>query len=147
MILLWNSQKGGPKIRNMVQICWKSTYAAEDGVVVFAGWGGTGGNMITIDHGEGLVTKYLHHAILYVEAGQKVYKGQQIGLSGTTGNSTGNHLHFQVEECGKAVDSLIYLQDQGNSERIQLREDSEIEKTGAVEEDLLQSEILNLSIF
>ena len=87
------------------------TYAAREGVVVFAGEAGACGNLITIDHGDGMVTKYMHHSEIYVEEGQKVEKGQQIGLSGTTGNSTGNHLHFQVEENGRAVDPLIYLQD------------------------------------
>lgn len=86
------------------------TYAAKEGTVIFAGEAGACGNLITIDHGDGLVTKYMHHAEIYVKEGDKVEKGQQIGLSGTTGNSTGNHLHFQVEEDGRAVDPLKYLQ-------------------------------------
>lgn len=86
------------------------TYAAKAGTVVFAGEAGACGNLITIDHGDGLVTKYMHHAEIYVKEGDTVEKGQQIGLSGTTGNSTGNHLHFQVEENGTAVDPLEYLQ-------------------------------------
>lgn len=86
------------------------TYAAKEGTVVFAGEAGACGNLITIDHGNGLVTKYMHHEEIYVKEGDKVEKGQQIGLSGTTGNSTGNHLHFQVEEEGRAVDPLKYLQ-------------------------------------
>ena len=86
------------------------TYAAKEGTVIFAGEAGACGNLITIDHGDGLVTKYMHHAEIYVKEGDKVEKGQQIGLSGTTGHSTGNHLHFQVEEEGKAVDPLKYLQ-------------------------------------
>ena len=65
--------------------------------------------MVIIDHGNGLVTKYMHHEKVFVEEGQKVEKGQQIGLSGTTGQSTGNHLHFQVEEHGTAVDPLQYF--------------------------------------
>ena len=86
------------------------TYAAKEGTVVFAGEAGACGNLITIDHGNGLVTKYMHHEEIYVKEGDKVEKGQQIGVSGTTGNSTGNHLHFQVEEEGRAVDPLKYLQ-------------------------------------
>ena len=86
------------------------TYAAKAGTVIFAGEAGACGNLITIDHGDGLVTKYMHHAEIYVKEGDVVEKGQQIGLSGTTGNSTGNHLHFQVEEDGNAVDPLKYLQ-------------------------------------
>lgn len=88
------------------------TYAAEAGTVTYAGAAGNAGNLIVIDHGDGLVTKYMHHARIYVEEGQHVEKGQQIGLSGTTGRSTGNHLHFQVEENGKAADPMKYLQDE-----------------------------------
>lgn len=99
------------------------TYAAKEGTVVFAGEAGACGNMVTIDHGDGLVTKYMHHAEIYVEEGDTVEKGQQIGLSGTTGNSTGNHLHFQVEEDGKAVDPLKYLQnDTEKQETIKMRQ-------------------------
>lgn len=85
------------------------TYAADEGTVVMAGWSDTAGNWVIIDHGNGLVTKYMHHDKIYVEAGQHIEKGQQIGLSGTTGNSTGNHLHFQVEENGVAVNPMTYL--------------------------------------
>ena len=85
------------------------TYAAEAGTVITAGWNDSAGNWIIIDHGNGLVTKYMHHDKMYVKEGQHVEKGQQIGLSGTTGNSTGNHLHFQVEENGAAVDPAPYL--------------------------------------
>ncbi len=63
----------------------------------------------------------MHHAEIYVKEGQKVEKGQQIGLSGTTGYSTGNHLHFQVEENGVAVDPLLYLLDEGNGETVKKR--------------------------
>ena len=97
------------------------TYAAEAGVVTFAGEAGSAGNLIIIDHGDGLVTKYMHHEEIYVEKDQKVEKGQQIGLSGTTGNSTGNHLHFQVEESGRAVDPIKYLQEE-NTETIKMRD-------------------------
>lgn len=85
------------------------TYAAASGTVTYAGWGGTAGNLIVIDHGEGVVTKYMHHSQMYVEEGEKVEKGQQIGLSGSTGNSTGNHLHFQLEIGGEAVDPEPWL--------------------------------------
>ncbi len=67
----------------------------------------------TIEHEDGLVTKYMHHSRMYVKIGQKVEKGQQIGLSGTTGYSTGNHLHFQVEKNGVAMNPAIYLMDGG----------------------------------
>ncbi|MFQ9389442.1 MAG: peptidoglycan DD-metalloendopeptidase family protein [Coprococcus sp.] len=95
------------------------TYAAESGTVIFAGYSGSAGNLITIDHGNGLVTKYMHHSEIYVKIGDHVEKGQQIGLSGTTGRSTGNHLHFQVEENGVAVNPLLYLEGNGTSSELQ----------------------------
>ena len=95
------------------------TYAAESGTVIFAGYSGSAGNLITIDHGNGLVTKYMHHSEIYVKVGDHVEKGQQIGLSGTTGRSTGNHLHFQVEENGVAVNPLLYLEGNGTSSALQ----------------------------
>lgn len=85
------------------------TYAAAAGTVVIAGWSNSAGNWVVINHGNGLVTKYMHHSALCVSAGQTVSKGQQIGLTGTTGNSTGVHLHFQVEVNGIAVDPRTYL--------------------------------------
>ena len=95
------------------------TYAAESGTVIFAGYSGSAGNLITIEHGNGLVTKYMHHSEIYVKVGDHVEKGQQIGLSGTTGRSTGNHLHFQVEENGVAVNPLLYLEGNGTSSELQ----------------------------
>ena len=85
------------------------TYAAADVTVVIAGWSNSAGNWVVINHGNGLVTKYMHHSALCVSAGQRVTKGQQIGLTGNTGNSFGVHLHFQVEVNGVAVDPRNYL--------------------------------------
>lgn len=85
------------------------TYAAAAGTVVTAGFSNSAGNWVVIDHGNGLVTKYMHHDQIFVEEGQQVEKGQQIGVTGSTGYSTGVHLHFQVEENGTAVDPLTYL--------------------------------------
>ena len=85
------------------------TYAAESGTVIKAGYDISAGNWIVIDHGNGLISKYMHHKEIYVKEGQHVEKGQQIGLTGSTGYSTGNHLHFQVEENGSAIDPSIYL--------------------------------------
>ena len=84
-------------------------YAAAAGIVTGTGYDASAGNWIAIDHGEGVVTKYFHHSQMYVEEGDRVEKGQQIGLSGTTGRSTGNHLHFQLEIRGTAVDPAPYL--------------------------------------
>ena len=85
--------------------------AAADGTVIFAstGWNGGYGNCIEIDHGGGLVTLYGHCKFLSVSTGQKVKKGQQIAGVGTTGSSTGNHLHFGVILNGSYVNPASYL--------------------------------------
>lgn len=85
------------------------TYAAADGRVLIAGWSNSAGNWVVIQHSGGLVTKYMHHSALSVSSGQYVSKGQQLGLTGNTGNSAGVHLHFQVELNGKPVDPFNYL--------------------------------------
>lgn len=84
-------------------------YAAESGTVIKAEYDNLAGNWVLIDHGNGLTTKYMHFSHTFVKEGQEVTKGQQIGLTGTTGRSTGIHLHFQVEENGVAVDPTTYL--------------------------------------
>lgn len=84
-------------------------YAAESGTVVKAEYDNLAGNWVLIDHENGLTTKYMHFSHTFVKGGQEVTKGQQIGLTGTTGRSTGIHLHFQVEENGVAVDPTTYL--------------------------------------
>lgn len=85
------------------------TYAAASGRVLIAGWSNSAGNWVVISHGNGLVTKYMHHSSLSVSAGQTVSKGQKIGMTGNTGNSAGVHLHFQVELNGKPVNPFNYL--------------------------------------
>ena len=85
-------------------------YAAAAGTVIIAGYSASAGNWVVISHGNGLVTKYMHmYRTPLVSAGQKVVKGQHIGGVGTTGQSTGNHLHFQVEVDGVAVNPSIYM--------------------------------------
>lgn len=83
--------------------------AAADGVVKMAGWNGGYGNCIVIDHGGGVSTLYGHSQRLLVSKGQTVKKGQVIALVGTTGASTGNHLHFEVLLNGKTTDPMPYL--------------------------------------
>ena len=85
------------------------TYAAASGTVITATYSNTAGNYVVINHGNGLVTKYMHHVDICVSAGQYVEKGQQIGWVGSTGRSTGPHLHFQVEENGTPVNPDKYL--------------------------------------
>ena len=88
-------------------------YAADAGKVIAAtnggGDNGGAGNWIVIDHGNGLVTKYMHSLVTFVKPGDVVERGQNIGLVGTTGQSTGPHLHFQVETNGTAVNPTVYL--------------------------------------
>lgn len=84
-------------------------YAAADGVVQFSGWKGGYGNTIEINHGNGLVTLYGHHASLYVSAGQQISKGTPVGRCGTTGRSTGTHIHFEVKLNGRFQNPLEYI--------------------------------------
>ena len=83
--------------------------AADGGTVTFAGWSGTYGYLVTIDHGNGFVTYYAHNSSLLVSAGDKVYKGQTIARAGSTGRSTGTHCHFEVHRNGSLVNPLNYL--------------------------------------
>lgn len=86
-----------------------SIRAAADGVVVRAGWNGGYGNYTCIYHGGDLSTCYAHQSKIMVWAGEQVSRGEVIGLVGTTGASTGNHLHFEVRIDGNPVNPLPYL--------------------------------------
>lgn len=84
--------------------------AANDGVVTKAGYSTTGyGNMVLIDHGGGVSTLYGHGSEILVQAGQTVKRGDIIMKAGSTGWSTGPHLHFEVRINGQHVDSLPYI--------------------------------------
>ncbi len=83
--------------------------AAADGKVIFAGVKGGYGNAVMIDHGGGMVTLYAHQSKLLVKEGQRVTAGDVIGLIGSTGLSTGPHLHFEVRINGSPVDAAKYL--------------------------------------
>ena len=83
--------------------------AAYDGDVVGAAYNNSMGNYIMIDHGSGLYTIYMHCSALYVSKGQSVTKGQKIAAVGSTGRSTGNHLHFSVRQNGNYVNPWNYL--------------------------------------
>ena len=86
-----------------------SVVAAADGVVVTATYNRSYGNYVSINHGGGLVTLYAHNSSLLVRPGQSVKKGQQIAVSGSTGNSTGPHVHFEVRVNGTRVNPWNYL--------------------------------------
>ena len=89
--------------------------AADSGTVIQAGYGISGsgyggyGNVVAIDHGNGIITLYAHMSSVATSAGATVAKGQTIGYVGSTGNSTGNHCHFEVRVNGTAVDPLGYV--------------------------------------
>jgi murein DD-endopeptidase MepM/ murein hydrolase activator NlpD len=90
--------------------------AAADGVVAVVGSGNTGyGNYVVIVHGGGLVTLYGHMSVTMVKVGQTVTQGQQIGVEGTTGASTGVHLHFEVRLNGTPVDPSPFLPPLGSA--------------------------------
>ncbi|MGW2112358.1 M23 family metallopeptidase [Streptomyces sp. NPDC001948] len=86
------------------------------GTVVTAGWGGAYGNQVVVKHADGHYSQYGHLSSLSVSAGQAVTVGQQIGLSGSTGNSTGPHLHFEVRTgpaYGSDIDPIAFLASHG----------------------------------
>lgn len=83
--------------------------AAESGTVIFSGWKGSYGNTVMVDHGSGLVTLYPHNSKLVVKTGDKVKRQQVVAKAGSTGMSTGPHLHFEVRKNGQYVDPKPWL--------------------------------------
>jgi murein DD-endopeptidase MepM/ murein hydrolase activator NlpD len=83
--------------------------AAADGVVLSAGWQSDFGNMIEVDHGDGLTTRYAHLSRMNSKAGSLVKRGERIGAVGSTGRSTGSHLHFEVRMLGVAQNPASFL--------------------------------------
>lgn len=93
--------------------CGSEIYAASGGEVVYAGWNGGYGNYIEIDHGGGIHTGYGHQSAFNVNWGDWVGPGQVIGFVGTTGSSTGCHLHFEVRVWGSQIDPAPFMSDRG----------------------------------
>jgi murein DD-endopeptidase MepM/ murein hydrolase activator NlpD len=85
-------------------------YAAASGTVLKAGWQGGYGNFVEIDHGRGMTTRYGHLASIDVREGQKLNQGDVLGGMGSTGRSTGTHLHFEVRVDGQAVNPMPFLE-------------------------------------
>jgi murein DD-endopeptidase MepM/ murein hydrolase activator NlpD len=83
--------------------------ATADGIVSFAGWSGANGNLVVLEHGLGFSTFYAHNRLVAVKVGQKVRRGDVISYLGSTGNSTGPHVHYEVWHDGKAVNPAKYL--------------------------------------
>ena len=96
-VLTWHHRGGSPIL------------AAYDGTVVSAAYSSTMGNYVMLDHGDNLYTIYMHASALYVSKGENVVKGQKIAAVGSTGRSTGNHLHFSVRLNGSYVSPWNYL--------------------------------------
>ena len=85
-------------------------YATADGVINRAEWFGGYGNMVEIDHGKGIATRYGHMSRIVARSGDRVKRGELIGYVGSTGRSTGNHLHYEVRIDGHAVNPMPFLQ-------------------------------------
>jgi murein DD-endopeptidase MepM/ murein hydrolase activator NlpD len=84
--------------------------SAADGTVVFAGWNGGYGNLVEIKHTDGTTTRYGHNSRIMVSVGQTVAQGQQVSEMGSTGQSTGSHLHFEIRpNGGDAVNPIAHL--------------------------------------
>lgn len=86
-------------------------HAADSGTVVVSGWPDNGGygNRVIIDHGNGFTTLYAHMSAIYVSAGQKVSRGDVLGAMGSTGRSSGTHLHLEIRQNGVALNPLSLL--------------------------------------
>jgi len=91
-------------------------YASAGGVVDYAGPHPQFGNLVEIDHGNGVVTRYAHNSKVLVQVGQMVKRGEKISLSGSTGRATGPHLHFEVRFKGVAQNPARYLKDRDSND-------------------------------
>lgn len=96
-------------------------YATADGVVGRAGRSGGYGNLITVNHGKGIETRYGHLSKILVASNTRVRRGQLIGLMGSTGRSTGSHLHYEVRIDGAAVNPMPFMQNANVLDQIQQR--------------------------
>jgi murein DD-endopeptidase MepM/ murein hydrolase activator NlpD len=106
-------QFGGRKMHTGIDITMPTgtpLHATADGVVSFAARSGGNGNIVVIEHGHGLTTVYAHASKTTVKAGQAVKRGDVIALSGSTGISTGPHLHYEVWRNGQSVNPAPFLE-------------------------------------
>jgi hypothetical protein len=88
---------------------WDPIVAVADGIVIFAEWGGGYGNLVIVEHDGDWRTYYAHLSEIVVELGQEVRQGELLGGAGTTGYSTGPHLHFEIRYQGRPVDPHVHL--------------------------------------
>lgn len=85
-------------------------YAAADGTVIMSGWHNSYGNFVKIDHGNGWATLYAHQTKRVAQVGDHVSAGDLIGYVGSTGDSTGNHLHFEIRYNENRLDPLQFFE-------------------------------------
>jgi murein DD-endopeptidase MepM/ murein hydrolase activator NlpD len=84
-------------------------HATADGIVSFSGWNGGSGNLVVIEHGHGFSTFYAHNRLILVKVGQKIKRGDVISYAGSTGNSTGPHVHYEIWKDGNNVNPQKYI--------------------------------------
>lgn len=84
--------------------------ATADGIISFAGWSGGSGNLVALEHGLGFSTYYAHNRLVVVKVGQKVKRGDLLGYVGSTGNSTGPHLHYEVWKEGRSLNPFNFIE-------------------------------------
>ena len=84
--------------------------ATGDGVISFSGWNAGSGNLVVVEHGAGYSTFYAHNSSVAVKTGQLIKRGDIIAYSGSTGNSTGPHVHYEVWQQGRAVNPKGFLE-------------------------------------
>jgi murein DD-endopeptidase MepM/ murein hydrolase activator NlpD len=104
---------GGKEFHSGVDIATQPgtpVHATADGIVSFAGWSGANGNLVVIEHGFGYSTFYAHNRKVAVKTGQKVKRGDVISYVGSTGNSTGPHVHYEVWRNGGSTNPKAYLE-------------------------------------
>lgn len=116
-----------------------SIVAANEGVVVLASYSSSYGNYVMVDHGGGVVTLYAHGSKICVELGQEVKKGDEIMLVGSTGWSTGPHLHFEVRINGETLDPLPYI----TSNRMPSTNDDSNDGNIVNLNEIMQDQVLN----
>jgi murein DD-endopeptidase MepM/ murein hydrolase activator NlpD len=85
--------------------------APADGIVIYTGWRGGYGKTVVVDHGFGLQTHYAHLSDYRVQVGQRVRRGEVLALMGSTGKSTGPHLHYEVRSNGQPLDPIRFILD------------------------------------
>ena len=87
----------------------RSVRATGQGTVIAAGWNGGYGRMVEVDHGEGLTTRYAHMSKISVKKGDIVERGAELGKVGSSGRSTGAHLHYEIRRDGTAINPLRFI--------------------------------------